>query len=165
MQEEFDVGSKSKDESGCHISWNPSSFDPPSLAVGNYEGTIKIFQFNDNTRKWSSVDLCSGNDRHTDAIHDICWAPNLGRSYHLIASASKDKTVRIWKVELDASGKWKGKLQEKFNEHNSEVWRVQWNITGTILASSGDDGNVRLYQSDHTNSSWKCVQTISADKN
>ena len=34
-----------------------------------------------------------------------------------------------------------------FVEHRSEVWKVEWNITGTILSSSGDDGNMRL---------WKC---------
>jgi len=34
----------------------------------------------------------------------------------------------------------------QFEEHNSTVWRVCWNITGTILASSGDDGFVRLWK-------------------
>jgi len=35
----------------------------------------------------------------------------------------------------------------QFNDHFCTVWRVAWNITGTVLASSGDDGCVRL---------WKC---------
>ena len=30
--------------------------------------------------------------------------------------------------------------------HNSQVWRVAWNATGTVLASSGDDGCVRLWK-------------------
>jgi WD40 repeat protein len=34
----------------------------------------------------------------------------------------------------------------KCTDHNSTVWRVAWNITGTILASSGDDGVVRLWK-------------------
>ena len=60
-------------------------------------------------------------------------------------------------------GKWQGILVATFTEHNSEVWRVQWNITGTILASSGDDGYVRMYQIDHQDNSWKCIRTIAAD--
>lgn len=35
-----------------------------------------------------------------------------------------------------------------FEDHNYTVWRVSWNVLGTILASSGDDGCVRL---------WKCT--------
>ena len=27
-----------------------------------------------------------------------------------------------------------------------QVWRLSWNVTGTILASSGDDGCVRLWK-------------------
>ena len=30
--------------------------------------------------------------------------------------------------------------------HNGEVWRVEWNITGTMLATSADDGKVQLWQ-------------------
>ena len=41
-----------------------------------------------------------------------------------------------------------------------QVWRVEWNVTGTILASSGDDGCVRLWKGmksfkKHCNSSEK----------
>lgn len=27
-----------------------------------------------------------------------------------------------------------------------QVWRVSWNVTGTVLSSSGDDGCVRLWK-------------------
>jgi WD40 repeat protein len=37
-------------------------------------------------------------------------------------------------------------LVAEFMEHDAEVWRVEWNITGTILSSSGDDGKVRLWK-------------------
>ena len=37
---------------------------------------------------------------HTRMINDVQWAPIAGRSYHLIASASKDRTVIIWRVVL-----------------------------------------------------------------
>lgn len=38
---------------------------------------------------------------HTDSVTDCQWAPVFGRSYHLIASCSLDKSVKIWKVELN----------------------------------------------------------------
>lgn len=36
----------------------------------------------------------------------------------------------------------------------AEVWRVKWNVTGTVLASSGDDGKVRLWKPDPTSGEW-----------
>lgn len=35
----------------------------------------------------------------------------------------------------------------QFDDHGSTVWRVCWNSTGTILASTGDDGCVRVWKS------------------
>lgn len=135
----------------------------------------------------------------TDAVHDIAFAPNLGRSFHILAIATKD--VRIFKLipmrwttcfcavwtyrtqRLDEVAeillshvgelmhyikkllKWKSNLPcyrkeststgptkfevqilAQFDNHNSQVWRVSWNITSTLLASSGDDGCVRLWK-------------------
>ncbi len=37
-----------------------------------------------------------------------------------------------------------------------EVWRCSWNVTGTVLASSGDGGVVGLWKSDF-GGNWKCV--------
>lgn len=34
----------------------------------------------------------------------------------------------------------------QFDDHQSTVWRISWNITGTILASSGDDGCLRMWK-------------------
>jgi len=52
----------------------------------------------------------------------------------------------------------------QFNEHGSQVWRVSWNITGTILASSGDDGCVRLWKANYLDN-WKCVTVLKSDTN
>ena len=35
---------------------------------------------------------------HTSSVHDIAWAPDMGRTFYMIATASKDKTLRIWKI-------------------------------------------------------------------
>ena len=41
-------------------------------------------------RKWTKVETIMAV---TDAVRDVAFAPNLGRSYHMLAIASKD--VRI----------------------------------------------------------------------
>jgi nucleoporin SEH1 len=51
---------------------------------------------------------------------------------------------------------------KSFDSHQTEVWRVEWNITGTILASSGDDGTVRLWKKNFANE-WKCLSIISGN--
>ena len=50
----------------------------------------------------------------------------------------------------------------QFDDHGSAVWRVCWNVTGTILASSGDDGCVKLWKANYMDN-WKCVSTLKAD--
>lgn len=46
------------------------------------------------------------------------------------------------------------KTVAQFDDHLGQVWRVSWNITGTILASSGDDGTVRMWKSNYLDN-WK----------
>ena len=41
-------------------------------------------------RKWSRVETIM---MVTDSVRDVVFAPNLGRSYHMLAIASKDVTV------------------------------------------------------------------------
>ncbi|XP_076992175.1 nucleoporin SEH1 isoform X6 [Tamandua tetradactyla] len=61
--------------------------------------------------------------------------------------------------ELTSSGgptKFEIHVVAQFDNHNSQVWRVSWNITGTVLASSGDDGCVRLWKANYMDN-WKCT--------
>ena len=37
-------------------------------------------------------------EHHQRMINDVAWAPIAGRSFHLLASASKDRTVIIWRL-------------------------------------------------------------------
>lgn len=41
-------------------------------------------------RKWAKVETIV---TVTDSVRDVFFAPNLGRSYHMLAIASKDVTV------------------------------------------------------------------------
>lgn len=96
---------------------------------------------------------------HNGLIRLVLWAPLMGRLYHLIALACKDGYVRIFKAEDLPQGDIKVELLAKLGDHKSEVWRVHWNNTGTILLSAGDDGKVRLWKCNYL-SEWKCMLVI-----
>jgi len=147
LVQEFEAGKKD-----CYsISWNSSLFDPPMMAVA-CANTLRIWECHSQSQRWQVV--CDF-DGFTDPIHHVAWAPNMGRTYHLIATASKDGIVRIHKLFVP-----KNKLQyqyecvAKLTEHKAEVWRVSWNLSGTMLASTGDDGACRLWKNDFKSGKW-----------
>uniref|UniRef100_A0A9J8CAN6 SEH1 like nucleoporin n=2 Tax=Cyprinus carpio TaxID=7962 RepID=A0A9J8CAN6_CYPCA len=151
------------------ISWNPSSSraHAPMIAVGSddsnvtYGGKVQIYEYNEVTRKYAKAETLM---TVTDAVHDIAFAPNLGRSFHVLAIATKD--VRIFKLvplrkdnSSSAPTKFEVQVLAQFDSHNSQVWRVSWNITSTLLASSGDDGCVRLWKANYMDN-WKCTGVL-----
>jgi len=142
LVEEFDAAKK---DVYC-LSWNPSPFDNAMMVVGA-ESTARVWEYFPKAFKWQPVADLEG---HSDTVHDVSWAPNMGRTYHLLATACKDGLVRIYKLKLQQtkSGKYEVELVAKLPQHKSEVWRVSWNVTGTMLASSGDDGVARLWKAD-----------------
>jgi nucleoporin SEH1 len=108
----------------------------------------------------------------------------LSRSYQLIATASRDGHVRVFRLEVKSVGQTgqsagysqgQGNAQNfrkpafnvemvaDFTDHQGPVSRVEWNVTGTILSSSGEDGKVRLWKSTYLND-WKLISVIGAEQ-
>uniref|UniRef100_A0A8C5WJX7 SEH1 like nucleoporin n=1 Tax=Leptobrachium leishanense TaxID=445787 RepID=A0A8C5WJX7_9ANUR len=157
------------------ISWNPSSSrtHAPMIAVGsddsspNIMGKVQIYEYNENTRKYVKAETFA---MVVDPVHDLSFAPNLGRPYHILAVATKDVrifTLKPLRKEQTSSGgvtKFDIHTVAQFDHHNSQVWRVSWNITGTVLASSGDDGSVRLWKANYMEN-WKCTGVLKGDGN
>ncbi|BFZ12952.1 hypothetical protein BsWGS_15991 [Bradybaena similaris] len=155
------------------LSWNTARMHPPMIAVGSDDpnqsagGKVQIYEYNETSRKWQKVETIF---MVTEPVHDVRFAPNLGRSYHLLAVASRDLTIfslkTIRKEGVNSGGLSKFEIRQVggFDDHESLVWRVSWNITGTILASSGDDGCVRLWKANYLDN-WKCISVLKADSN
>ena len=155
------------------ISWNPSRSHPPMLAVGtddprnNAGGKVEIFEM--LGRKWNKITTLMGI---TDAVHDIAFAPNVGRSRHLLAIASKDIHIMALNPVKDKppQGGNAAPLSEQpcitslatLTDHESQVWRVEWNLTGTVLSSTGDDGFVRLWKDNYLGT-WTCISYSKGD--
>jgi WD40 repeat protein len=84
---------------------------------------------------------------HHDVVHSVSFSP----SSKLIASASEDKTVKIWSLDGELIATCKG--------HNAEIWETVFSPDGKILASASKDGAVKLWNLDGT-----LVQTLKEHK-
>lgn len=157
------------------LSWSTSKTFPTAIAVGSDEATqsagrVQIYEYNEHSRKWFKVEAIS---TVSEPVRDVAFSPNLGRSYHMLAVASKD--VHIFSLKpltrpdpsaVDSSPPGVSRFEIRsigqFSDHQSQVWRVSWNITGTILASSGDDGRVRLWKGNYVDN-WQCIAELKGD--
>jgi len=161
------------------ISWNVSMarFHPPMFAVGSddsqhpSQAKVFVFEYHEASRRWLKVE--TQNCATTEPVHDLAFAPNLGRSYHVLAIASKELKIISMKPlgspqqqmakKSDESQttptKYEIRLAGSYSDHSSTVWRTCWNVTGTILASSGDDGQVKLWKSNYLDQ-WRCIATL-----
>ena len=150
-------------QSDFNLSWCPSRFSTEMVCVSALDQAY-VYYKDESTNKYRLGKLLP---EHNGLIRSVAWAPLMGRSYHLIATACKDGFVRIFKLvekprsspsaefEIDVT------LISSFNEKAGEIWRVCWNETGTILSSCGDDGYVRLYKASYANN-FQCMSVISA---
>ena len=60
------------------------------------ETLLQIFCKKDSLSNFSLYTKFKGG--HKETINDCAWAPLAGRSFHMIASCSKDNSIIIWKV-------------------------------------------------------------------
>jgi len=173
LESEFEAAQKGI-EVRC-LSWNPSRFDTPMIVVGcttakeaqghkKSTDSVMIWTFNESFTKWQSLPIltdCPQND-----VWSVSWAPNMGRTFHYIACCSRDdnKHVRLWKIPAGSELLSNAQQVEaiELNPSSSQARRVEWNVSGSILATSGDDGEVVLWQCDHFDEKWVQISQHSA---
>jgi nucleoporin SEH1 len=142
------------------MSWNESPFEPAKLAIGGYSKRAVVWtQINS---KW--VEECILGT-HSNTIHDVAWAPSMGKSYHLIATASRDPVFQIHTLIRKEGGALEYQSSEEIvSLNNSPVWRLAWNATGTVLATSSEDGTLSLWRKNFSGK-WVNIKTLPADTN
>ncbi|KAH9974748.1 WD40-repeat-containing domain protein [Lactifluus volemus] len=171
-------------DGGWSVSWCKERYWGEVLATcSGISGVVKIIQLSPSRRPITllsldpspSVDPGSISEDVTApyAITSVSWAPSCGRSYHLVATGGRDGHVRVWKLypsSLDdgrtdgpEEAKWTGSVVADFDHHKSAVGRVEWNITGTVLSSAGNDGRVRLWKAT-TGNIWRTAGYITVEQ-
>ncbi|MGP4022322.1 nSTAND1 domain-containing NTPase [Actinomadura sp. 3N407] len=86
---------------------------------------------------------------HDDTVWAVAWSPDGS----LLATASSDRTVRVWQTassearRLDGGGWGPGDGVEVavLRGHENTVSSVAWSPDGSRLASASDDGTVRVW--------------------
>jgi WD40 repeat protein len=76
--------------------------------------------------------------KHNDTVNSVAFSPN----GHLIATASRDKTVKLWNRE--------GRELHTLRGHTQEVNSVSFSPDGHLIASAGKDQTIKLWDQDGT---------------
>lgn len=136
------------------ISWRPpvDSIQRPVFVLGycsssQQVGPAKVWEFAEAYQRWQLLTELAEPNEKLEPVHHVSWAPNVGRPYELIA-VSSGRAVSIWRLEFssDSQGRISVSRVAHLQDHNSEVWHLDWDMSGMTLATSGSDGNVRLWQ-------------------
>ncbi|HEY9603783.1 MAG TPA: hypothetical protein V6C85_19365, partial [Allocoleopsis sp.] len=96
----------------------------PILASASYDKTIKLWE----PREQPRVTL-----QHPDDVMDVAFSPDR----ELIATADKDKMVRIWTHS--------GQLLHTLRGHTNNIERISFSPDSQLLVSASRDGTVKLW--------------------
>jgi protein transport protein SEC13 len=126
------------------------------FATGGSDNTVKIWEYSAQSSSYENIlTLPQG---HADWVRDVAWSPTLlSKSY--IASASQDKTVKIWtssNMSSQSIGDW---TLAKTLDFEAVTWRVSWSLSGNVLAVSGGDNKVSLWKED-LKGNWEMVREV-----
>lgn len=125
------------------------------FATGGCDNLIRIWKYDPAAASQHHYKQEVELEGHGDWVRDVAWSPTvLQKSY--IASASQDRTVKIWTSEDSTAGaQWACKTLS----FDAAAWRVSWSLSGNVLAVSSGDNKVTLWK-ENLRGEWECVKTI-----
>lgn len=153
--------------------WNPSTAMPKTVSAGHKHHVLctawapdgRAFASADRAgevRVWDPLTgkpACAPLKGHTSWVTSLAWEPvhncgaNVSKRPELLASASKDKTVRVWNCRT-------GTLQFTLSGHTDSIECVKWGGQNLIYTASRDR-TVMVWAVEEDRSRAKLVRTLS----
>ena len=115
-----------------NLSFSP---DGQTIATASEDGTVRTWQLDRNFPI-----IFQG---HEDEVHSVSFSPiaptplSKGGEGGIIASASKDKTAKLWNFQ--------GQELATLNGHKDRVWSINFSPDGSKIATASWDGTIKLW--------------------
>lgn len=151
------------------ISWAPSFGRSHGLiATACKDGNVRIFSIKCSylgpmSKKTRKIGGTAVVGVEMDEVDDGKEAGSGKRqiTWRTSKEAAKDEERKEWRTALEK--KVEVKLVHDSSDHDGEVWRVCWNSSGSILASTGDDAKARFWKN-MLMGSFKCMAVINGSQ-
>lgn len=119
------------------IAWKPRS---SLFAIGTGHHRIYFYDYEQLARETVHTKNEPGIISHESHLRSLAWSPDGKR----LASASADRTVKIWDVDVDTLDNIE-KRKTLTIPHAADVRDVAWSTSGRQLASLTDQGRVTIF--------------------
>lgn len=122
------------------LGWKP---DGNMLAIGMRDCSVRIFDMKRVYEIWQEASSLSLSPQlksgHTQHVHSLAFHPYIDE----IASGGADMSLKVWK--LNGSGENETLATSANNIYRHQIWDVEWSHNGEMIATTGADGEVRIW--------------------